>query len=183
MQHNIQITFISFLFLAVSTLLVTSGCSRSQDQVEFERNAFRTPENFTRVSAGGIVDTSHIDESDWQIGPMFQGFIEVEIPAFPNPTRNERIEVELLTTGHGTIEGLYAVVYPDFVDERSRRLADRVERSFQQTLERIVLRIEPVDFSPSRVYSDALDINDGLHRLFIYDRNNNLITYGDIQLE
>lgn len=163
-------------------MVAVAACSRSEDQIEFERQAYQVPDNYTRTSAGGIVDTSHVDETDWQIGPRFQAFIDVTIPAYPNPTRNERVEVELLVSGSGSIDGIYAYAYPEAHDFSHRRRLDEVDRTLRN-LETIVLSIDPADFAFNGVYSNALQVNNGLHRLYIYDRNNNLITYGDIQLK
>ncbi|MDG5767783.1 hypothetical protein QA596_09925 [Balneolales bacterium ANBcel1] len=180
-RYNTEAPLLAFLFAAIMISAAAMGCSRSEDQIEFERNAFRTPENFTRVSSGGVVDTSHVDDSDWQIGPMFRMFIEVEIPAFPNPTEDQRVEIELFATGSGTIEGIYAMAYPDMHDLSYRRLLDAEERTIRAA-ERVVLSFEPADFAYNGVYRVAQQTNNGLHRVFIFDRNNNLITYGDVQL-
>ncbi|MBP3192654.1 hypothetical protein [Natronogracilivirga saccharolytica] len=166
--------------VTIGMLIFASGCSRSEDQVEFEREAFRTPENYTETTPSGEVVSR--DESDWQIGPMFQGFVEVEVPAFPNPTRSENVRIELLITGVGTVDGLRAVGYYDMFDQRSYRVLYEHDRS-PLNFGHMTFTINPADFGVNRSYNAARQVNDGLHRLFIYDGRDNLITYGDIKLK
>lgn len=167
-------------FAAVLLIFIISGCSRSQDQIEFEQQAFRTPENFTETSADGRIISR--DDSDWQIGPMFQGYVEVEVPPFPNPTQGENVRIEILITGTGTVNGLQAVGYYDMFDDRSQRNLYTHNRSPLE-FGLLVFEINPAEFGIGNNYNAARDINDGLHRLFIYDNRFNLITYGDIKLE
>ncbi len=168
--------------LPALTLLVIllSGCSRSQDQVDFEQQAYRTPQNYTETTPNGEVVRR--DEDDWRIGPMFQGFVDVQVPPHPNPTRGEPVRIELIVTGIGTVNGLRAISYFDMFDERSmitHYIHDRSPLEFGT----LIFNIYPAEFDPGRNYSNARSRNDGLHRLFIYDNRWNLITYGDIKLK
>jgi hypothetical protein len=170
-------TLLPALFMA---LIVLASCSRSQDQIEFEQQAFRTPENYTETTPNGEVVRR--DEDDWRIGPMFQGYVEVQVPPFPNPTRGEPVQIELLVTGVGAVNGLQAVAYYDVFDERSRRILYYHNRSPLE-FGMLVFSIYPAEFDPGNNFSNARNRNDGLHRLFIYDNRWNLITYGDIKLK
>ncbi len=161
-------------------LIAVSGCNRSQDQIEFEQQAYRIPENYTETTPNGEVVRR--DEDDWRIGPMFQGFVEVVVPAYPNPTRGEPVQIELLITGVGTVTGLRAITYYDVFDERSRRILYFHHRSPLE-FGPLIFSIYPAEFDPTNNYSAARQRNDGLHRLFIYDNRWNLITYGDIKLK
>lgn len=167
-----------FLFLVL--VCHAAGCSRSQDQIEFEQQAFRTPDNYTETTPNGEVVRR--DEDDWRIGPMFQGFVEVLVPPFPNPTHGEPVQIEILVTGVGTVQGLQAVAFYDFFDERSRRVLYYHNRS-PLDFGLVVFNINPAEFDIRNNYSEARRTNDGLHRLFIFDHRNNLITYGDIKLK
>lgn len=173
---------VQLLALSIVTIVLFFGfgCSRSEDQVEFEREAFRTPENFTETTPSGEIVSR--DENDWQIGPMFQGFVEVEVPPFPNPTRGENLRIELLITGVGTVNGLRAVGYYEMFDQRSYRVMYQHDRS-PLNFGHLTFTINPADFDGNRSYNAARQVNDGLHRLFIYDNRDNLITYGDIKLK
>ena len=172
---NILVRCILFLVLVCQA----AGCSRSQDQIEFEQQAFRTPDNFTETTPNGEVVRR--DEDDWRIGPMFQGFVEVQVPPFPNPTHGEPVQIEILVTGVGSVLGLQAVGFYDLFDERSRRVLYYHDRS-PLDFGILVFNINPAEFDIRNNYSEARRTNDGLHRLFIFDHRNNLITYGDIKL-
>ncbi|GEM_PF-535025 len=169
------------LFTALAgVLVILAACGRSQDQIDFEQQAYRTPENYTETTPNGEVIRR--DENDWRIGPMFQGFVEVQVPPFPNPTRGEPVQIELLITGVGTVNGLQAVAYYDVFDERSRRILYYHNRSPLE-FGLLVFNIYPAEFDPGNNYTNARNRNDGLHRLYIYDNRWNLITYGDIKLK
>ncbi len=179
--NTLRTQYIRILLFSVAALIImVSGCSRSQDQIEFEQQAYRTPENYTETTPNGEVVSR--DEDDWRIGPMFQGYVEVQVPPFPNPTRGEPVQIELLITGVGTVNGLRAVAFHDVFDERSRRTLYFHDRSPLE-FGLLVFNIYPAEFDPANNYSAARDRNDGLHRLFIYDNRWNLITYGDIKLK
>lgn len=179
--YNIRNPLKSIFIIAVGiTLFLTSGCSRSHDQIEFEQQAYRIPSNFTETTPDGrVVQT---DENDWQIGPMFQGFVEVEVPPFPNPTHGEHVRIELLITEVGTVNGLHAVGYYDMFDDRTQRTLYRHHKS-PLDFGLLVFTINPAYFGYRNNYNSARQVNNGLHRLFIYDNRFNLITYGDIQLK
>jgi len=170
----------SMALLVTLLALFVGGCARSQDQVDFEQQAYRTPQNYTETTPNGEVVRR--DEDDWRIGPMFQGFVEMQIPPHPNPTRGEPVRIELIVTGVGTVNGLRAISYFDMFDERSiltHYIHDRSPLDFGT----LIFNIYPAEFDPGRNYSNARSRNDGLHRLFIYDDRWNLITYGDIKLK
>lgn len=152
------------------------ACSSTDDaQREFENEAFRPPEGITRTDTGGNVQEE--DPDDWRISPMYSGFVEIERPAHPNPTNGETVFIELLITGLGSVNGLEAVTLdernifrPLFFDERQP-----IPVGFT------LISINPLLFAPggSGIISGAR----GLHRVFIFDRRENLITYGDVLVE
>ena len=156
--------------------LLLFACSSTDDaQQEFENEAFRSPENITRTnSSGEILDE---DPDDWRISPMYAGFVEVERPAHPNPTNGDTIFIELLITGLGSVNGIEAVTLdernilrPLFFDERQP-----VPVGFT------LISIDPQLFAPGD--SGTISGARGLHRVFIFDRRENLITYGDVLVE
>lgn len=161
-------------------ILILAACSRNQDQIEFEREAFREPKSFTRTGPDGTIEDE--DVGDWQIGPDFKGLVEVQKPPYPNPTQGERLIFELYVTGLGIVNGIRTVTYDDFPSERSRRVIYQHHDS-RLPFGTLVLDIYPSSFDIQGSYSAARDRNGGLHRLFIYDNHDNLITYGDIQLK
>lgn len=176
MTHTCSRTCYLFFGIAILLIAVLSGCSRNEDQDQFEREAFRTPEGFTETNSSGEI-TGNEDPDDWRISPMFQGFIEVSIPAHPNPTQGEFVRIELLVTGIESVNGLYVVSFEEESNYQVRELYYHDGGTLQPGITNI--SFDPILFSPTRVYADAR----GLNRVFIYDLRDNLITYGDVMVE
>ena len=68
------------LFLVIASI----GCQDNSSQEEFERRAFSTPENFTKTDANGNILIN--DPDDWEIGPLFQGLVEINAVPYANPS-------------------------------------------------------------------------------------------------
>ncbi|MCC5925415.1 MAG: hypothetical protein JJU41_02545 [Bacteroidetes bacterium] len=160
---------LAFLFI----LSIVIGCSRDSDQEEFERQAFSAPENITRTSASGEV--LQTDPDDWRIAPMFQGFVEVIQPPYPNPSAGQRFTLEILITGLESIFGLE--VYTRNAFGRPVMIYNDTRRPLPPGISDI--NIEPSWLSTNGTYSGAI----GLHRIFIYDGSGNMITYGDLEVQ
>lgn len=160
----------SLFILAITTLL---SCGNDAGQEEFERQAFTTPENFTRTNANGQIVSE--DPDDWRIGPLFQGLIEVNAVPYANPSVGLQFRFELLVTGLEAVSGLEIFSRDRF--GRPFVVYTDTRRPLPPGL--IDLLIEPSWLTPSRIYSEAI----GLNRIFVYDGNGNLITYGDLKVE
>ncbi len=165
-------TFRIPLLLLVALLAVTS-CKRNSAQEQFEREAFRAPENFTRTDASGNILAN--DPDDWRIGPLFQGLVEINAPAYPNPSTGLRFTIELLITGFEAVSGLEIYTRDPF----GRPLLIYTDNRRPLPPGIIDIIIEPTWLVQSRVYSEAI----GLHRVFFYDAMGNMITYGDLKVE
>ncbi|MEX0773480.1 MAG: hypothetical protein WEB89_10595 [Balneolales bacterium] len=167
------------LFLGMIILLSTSlwgGCSRNEEQDQFEREAFRTSEGYTKTNSLGEIVGSE-DPGDWRVSPIFEGYVNVHIRAHPNPVvigDIVRIELELL--GVDFINNLTVKTYTDNNFNFPQELY-YYENSSQHGF--INMSFDPILLSPSNVASEAR----GLHRVFIFDQNEDLITYGDIKVE
>lgn len=168
---------IAILRLAGLTTLLTAllSCSSSDDaQREFEQDAFSTIEAITRTnSSGEIIET---DPDDWRVSPLYSGFVEIERPAYPNPTNGETVFIELLITGLGSVNGLEVVTLDDRNIFRTLYFDERQPLPVGFTL----ISFDPVLFAPG---SNTISGARGLHRVFIYDRRENLVTYGDVLVE
>ena len=150
-------------------LFIQPGCSQNNDQREFERAAFSEPNGITVTNNQGGVETA--DPDDWRIAPFFQGGIYV-MPPFPNPVQsNDAITLEINVWFLDRITGIYLRVYdpPNIypVDERT-----------QITTGSTTFRIDPLLIATSNRTNPA-----GLYRLIIQDENENVITYGDIEIQ
>lgn len=159
------------LFILVMVLL--SSCKQDAGQEEFERQAFTTPSGFTQTNSNGQIINN--DPDDWRIGPLFQGLIEVNAVPYANPSVGLQFRFELLVTGLEAVSGLE--IYSRDPFGRPFLVYNDNRRPLPPGL--IDLAIEPSWLTPSRIYSEAI----GLNRIFVYDANGNLITYGDLKVE
>lgn len=165
------------LILVFLSGFVSWGCSKSDDQVEFEREARSLPENITERNGNGEIVDNAEDSDDWRIGPMFQGLVEVETSAYPNPVNvNARVRIDLYLTGVDAVRGLEVVVFqePDFLIGPVY-----VENGSSLSPGDLTINLNPTEFAPDNNPERAV----GLNRILIYDGNENLITYGDVEVE
>lgn len=106
---------------------------------------------------------------------MFEGYVEVSVPAYPNPSRGERITIDMLISGLESVNRLQ--VYTRTSLGTPLFLYEITDSPMPQGLSQIFL--DAASFAQTRSYQDAI----GLHRVFVYDQNTNLITYGDVRIE
>lgn len=113
------------------------------------------------------------DDDDWRVAPFFQGMVRVSEAAFPNPVlSSETVSINLSVDGTEYVNGLETAVYhgdgilvPLDMDERSPLPVGQVT----------------IRFGASEL--GRFDDPVGLHRVIVFDRNGQVITYGDIQVE
>jgi len=163
-----------FFLISFLILITHAACESSDDQRDFEREAFQPPENITLTNEQGQIQDE--DPDDWRISPEFQGFVEID-PAFPNPVDvSSNFTIELTVTGVQGIAGLEIIVVFN-------------ESNFN------TIFIE--DESPLRTGLTAIQINAlqlgefnnvesarGIHRLVLAELNTGrIISYGDIRVE
>lgn len=154
--------------------IVFISCSQSDAQKEFENQAFRAPQNITETnSSGELVNGGDTDPDDWRIGPDYRGLIEVGKPAYPNPVLiDDFIFIELDFGFESRIRGLRIFAFSDpnvniqQIDEITRELS---------TIE--TLRISPSLFAGSTGVGLAT-----IYRIVITDQNENVLTYGDVEV-
>jgi hypothetical protein len=155
--------------------LVCVACSQSDAQREFENQAFRTPQNITETTPNGEpVDGGDVDPDDWRIGPDYRGLIEVGKPAYPNPVLIDDILTIVLDFGfESRIRGLRILAFSD--PTVNVQEIDRITEDLNliETLE-----IPPSSFAGLTGVGIA-----SFYRIVITDLNNNVLTYGDIEVE
>jgi len=171
-EHFHKVVFIIFAFLSVTII----SCNNNNAQRQFERDASGPAQNYTHTSSQGKVDGAK-DPDDWRIGPMFQGYVELTNLPYPNPVAtNNVINIQLTVTGLSSVYGLN-IYYRDFNSQLKPIYRDPT--SPLPTGIQPMIRINSSSLSPTGNPGDA----KGLHRIFIYDNNDNLITYGDIMVQ
>ncbi len=166
----IKTSFNRVSVLLACSILLTS-CDDMDDQREFEQEAMAEPSGITQTDNQGEVLEE--DPDDWRISPMFGASIDVEYPAYPNPTDGENVTIALRFSGTDVVSGLQVFSYYQ-------------EREFREIYyyDSDIHLFKDIVFDPRRLDpSGVLDEARGLHRVFIYDLNENLITYGDIKVE
>ncbi len=160
-------------FLLITIFLFLS-CTSNDAQREFESEAFRDPSGITQVTSQGEVLS--IDPDDWRTSPFFQGVIEVK-PAYPNPIElGGVIEFEYYVSSVQPVNGLQVVIR-----DVNGQLSNQIYMSSNNPLPNGVdnFRLDSKSLSPDN--SDALA--RGLHRVFFFDFNQRLISYGDIEVD
>lgn len=157
------------LFL-VSNLLILSGCNQNSDQRDFEEQAFSEPSGITETDQNGRVIGS-TDPDDWRIAPFFQGDIELIFPPSPNPVlSNDDLRIEIQVNFLERISGIYVRVF---------RLS-----SFYQIDDRPQVSTGITPFTiPAKIIAGGNSNPQGIYRIIIQDENENVITYGDVEIE
>lgn len=157
---------IVFVFLLI-------GCSSSDAQREFETEAYRSPSGITATSAQGEIMST--DPDDWRTSPFFQGLVNVK-PPFQNPAQlGALINFEIQITGVQGVSGLDVQVR--FPNGNLSRIYSSSNSSLEPGIE--TFRIDPITLS-----QDGSDnLARGLHRVFLFDFEGRLISYGDIEVE
>ncbi len=163
-----------FPVLLISLSFIIISCSGNDAQRDFESDAYNsTPSGITRTSSQGEVIS--VDPDDWRISPFFQGLVEIT-PPFANPAQlGTPINFEVQVTGVQGVSGLDVQVRYSNGDWNNLYLSN--DNPLQPGL--TTFQINPIALS--RDGSDNLA--RGIHRIFFFDFNQRLISYGDIEVE
>ena len=155
-------------------LCMVLSCSDNEEQQNFEQEAFNSVvENFTETSPDG--DIINEDPDDWRISPFFSGLIRVE-PAYPNPVLSSgRITIQIQVSAIESMNGAQILTFDEQENLKTIALDTRIPLPTGFT----EFRIDPIEFTNTGVRANA----KGLHRIFIFDLNDNFLTYGDIKVE
>lgn len=160
--------------LLVIGVILLSGCGGVDEQQQFEQRANRPPEGFTETTEGGKVVNR--DPDDWSTAPIYQGVIEFD-PAYPNPVDSPGDRVTLL----------FHVIFEDIQGGLLLRAFDNSSPPRFIPLDEVPDAQQgfwQFDFNPT-VLSTTGDLSSikGLHRLYVFDSQNNLVTYGDLKID
>ena len=157
-----------FLMLLFSLM----SCTRNDAQRDFEKEAYSFPDNFTETTNQGEVQ--NVDDDDWRTSPLFQGLIEI-VPPYPNPvSTNQLVQFEVEVTGVQSVNGLEVLV----------RMEDNSFRTLYTDFETLqpgltTFQINPIEFAEFGNPEGAR----GLNRIYIFNANQQMISYGDIMVE
>lgn len=178
----IRSTRTRMVLLTVGAVLavLASACDSNDLQEDFRREAEGLPSGITRTDSGGRIVTDatgrpvEADSTDWRTAPAYTGRVRFD-PAYPNPTRGELVTIPFIVPFSNALPGGLLL------------------RGFTNTGRFVLLDEEPdaaQTGSWSFVFSPALlsasgDVSAivGLHRLFVFDFQGELVSYGDLRVQ
>lgn len=151
--------------------LLLLGCGKSDDQKEFEDQAFSTPSGYTET-----IDANHepdkVDPDDWRISPMYQGIVSFNVIPWPNPvTFNGQLNFDLGILPQG-VSNIDIYVF----SESSQNLLGPIDNISSTELQggNVNIRLAASNFSNTG--------SSGLFRILILDGQEDVISYGDVQV-
>lgn len=166
--------------LAVLLLGALAACDSGALQEEFRQEAEGPPSGITRMDESGRLvrntsgDPVEVDSTDWRTAPAFAGRVRFD-PAYPNPTSGELVTIPFVVPFTNGVPGGLLI------------------RGFSNTGRFVLLDDEPDAANSgawSFVFSPALlsasgDVTSvrGLHRLFVFDFQGEIVSYGDLLIE
>lgn len=150
------------------------SCTNNDAQREFESEAYRNPSGITKTTAQGEITST--DTDDWRTSPYFQGLIEIVNPPYQNPAQlGTAINFEIQVTGVQGVSGL---------DVRVRYPNGNLNNIYSSNNNPLEPGFTTFQVNPIALSQDGSDnLARGLHRIFFFDFNQRLISYGDIQVE
>lgn len=168
----------SFPMLVLGLILISlftwNGCSSDDDEQRlFERKAFQEPSGITRTNSSGAIQSE--DSEDWRVSPFYAGLVQVD-PAYPNPTFvTDRVNIHVTVNSIDVIRGLLVGVYDPAYGVRV--IWSLYENPLPVGLE--VIQLNTMQFGRFNTIESAR----GLHRVILFDGNENVLSYGDILVE
>lgn len=175
----IKTNTIPLLIWASILLLISAGCSKSDEQREFENGALATPSGITESNAGGDI-TGNKDADDWRIAPMYRGLIQVgfsDSPApHPNPLDyNENLTLQIKFNASEPVNAIEIRKFRLPSDAQYAQL-----RFFQQDE---LSTFNTFTIEGKTIAETAGSEGSDIYRLLIYDSNQNMISYGDVRIQ
>jgi hypothetical protein len=154
------------LLLLLCCAAALAGCDSGsgEAQRQFDAQAFgSTPSGITARGPAGEPGTT--DPDDWRVGPYFTARAQVTVIPFPNPAGGgETVTLQLFADGTGPLS--LVRLLPD------GRIQD--------------IRAEPVGgptFVTFTFFASEISVSGtGLHRVWVLDSFDRVVTYGDIQV-
>lgn len=165
---------ILILGLVLISSISWSGCSSDDDEQRlFERKAFQEPSGITRTNSSGAIQSE--DSEDWRVSPFYAGLVQVD-PAYPNPTfATDQVNIHVTVNSIDVIRGLLVGVYDPAYGVRV--IWSLYENPLPVGLE--VIQLNTMQFGRFNTIESAR----GLHRVILFDGNENVLSYGDILVE
>lgn len=166
--------------LLCTGFLVVGGCSKSDDQRDFENKALTVPSGITETNSNGEI-VGNIDQSDWQISPMYSQLIEInsELATLPHPNPlpyNGTLTIELFFRGQDPVSAIVVRKFRMPSDNTYLQIAYRDQSDLTSSH-------NTISIEGSQIAENSGDNARTLYRILIYDGKQNLISYGDIKIQ
>ncbi len=149
----------------VLALLVGAGCDTQEQQRDFADEAFSPPAGFVRTDQDGRILSD--DKDDWRTAPLYVGRVFVE-PAFPNPTAGQFVTIPVSVREFNAVPGGLQLSSRD--DTNRFVLLDEIPEARDPGA--YVFTFNPLTLG-----------RRGLVRVFIFDGQGELVSYGDLFVE
>lgn len=165
-------------FIVCFAFLLFPGCSKSDDQREFENRALTEPNGITETGSTGEL-TGTRDKDDWQIAPMYRGLISIgfsdNAAPYPNPLNyNQNLTLEIKFNVSDPVDATEIRKFRTLASQPTQiRFLQQDELG---TFNTITLQGKNIAYGEGSGASD-------IYRLLIYDGNYNLISYGDVRIQ
>jgi len=170
--------YIIIFFLA--GFLFVAGCSKSDDQREFENQSLSAPNGYTETPTEGEITNN--DPDDWRISPMYRGLINIGTgvssfePPYPNPMSfNQDLKINIYLSNIDNLDKIIVYSFENVSDAGKAQIASRNDISSPSLVN---FRLNGQEISGKTGGSQA----NGLYRIRILDGDFNVITYGDIKI-
>ncbi|MEX0662436.1 MAG: hypothetical protein WD381_05875 [Balneolaceae bacterium] len=161
-------------------LLLLAGCGQNDDQRDFERSAYSAPDGFTQTDEIGDIMEGNEDRDDWRVSPFYQGLVDIDSPAYPNPVQTTgEVRIEIFNRDDAVTSLRVIVIFVDggTYSENEVQSARRDPLPANSTT---VLSINPRELSRFDTVDGDLV---GIKRIILLDATNNVVSYGDIMVE
>lgn len=155
--------FASLSLIALAVLLAACDSQRKQD--EFAEDASRPPSGYVNTTETGEILMD--DPDDWRTAPLFAGKVRID-PARPNPVSAGNVVIPFSILDFNAIRG------------------GLVLRGFDANGRLIRLAAEPGATQPGGFafsFNPSLLGSVGLHRLYIFDGADEIVSYGDLLIQ
>ncbi|WP_138429139.1 hypothetical protein [Fodinibius saliphilus] len=161
-------------------LLILINCSKSDDQRKFEDKALATPDGITHTNTSGKVVGS-VDDRDWNISPMYGGLLQIKsnITDYPHPNPlgyNQNLTLQIKSNASDVIDGIKIYKFR-FPGNSNYPLIKELSNNDLSSA------VTTVSIDGALIAENSSSDARTTYRLMIYDNNENLISYGDIQID
>jgi hypothetical protein len=165
---------LTILFFA--GFLILAGCSKSDDQREFENQALVPPfRGITEMtSQGEKTENGNTDSDDWNISPRYVQRISVLTPAYPNPISYGQTLQITIDFGYDNTANEIA-----FFAKSQHTSNSQLQFLFRESDLSI---IDTFSINTAQFAQESGVGLSNIYRIFIYDGKDNLITYGDVKI-